>query len=507
MRHAFVSDIHANIQAWNAVLEDIRRQEIKHIINLGDVVGYGPSPKEVLESVRDHSEISVIGNHDAVCAGRMDDSIFNDIARAAIKWTRQQLDAEQCQFFVDMAEKARPDGAGFVAAHAEVIAPLDFGYILTEEDAKKNFAACDDKLIFIGHTHRPGIFVLDQSGKISIEYPASVVCDPEKRYIINPGSVGDPRSEDIVASYCIYDSKTRELTFHRVKFDTDAYRRTLDASGLTEPPFFIRYLDSLEANKNSVTIIPPPKIENYAISQKGLTPQVPAATEKKISKPIILITSTVFTLIAGCAWLTISHLNKDNEAAQIQTETLEEKPTAAKAEITLDTEPPEEVKPAIPKSLPNIPPTINFPVARYVRIEGRRIYPLHFAEVEVYSNESNIALAKKATQSSTRYKASFASRAIDGSKKGKAVAQLAFTRMEKPDHPWWEVDLGKDYPIEAILIFNREGSDRIKKRINGSHIILRNEAGEEVYRMPQKIIPESGLIKPLLRHDPTLLEE
>jgi len=217
MRYALVSDIHSNLQAWHAVLEDIRLLRIDHIINLGDIVGYGPNPKEVLNSVCKHCAASVIGNHDAVCA---------------------------------IPEKLRPKETNFLATHAEVISPLNFGYILTEEDAENNFAACDDPLIFIGHTHQPGIFIENSSGKISIQAPKSFICDPKLRYIVNPGSVGDPRTVDITASYCVYDSNTHEIEFRRIPFDIDAYRRAIDATRLTARPFFIRHDDHSFCDRN-----------------------------------------------------------------------------------------------------------------------------------------------------------------------------------------------------------------------------------------------------------------
>lgn len=502
MRFSFISDIHANMQAWNAVLEDIRGQNIKHITNLGDVVGYGPNPKEVLDSVRDHAEVSVIGNHDAVCAGRMDASVFNDLARAAIEWTRNQLDDEDCLFFKEMAEKARPEGAGFLATHAEVVAPLDFGYILTEEHAKKNFAACEDRLIFIGHTHRPGIFVMDEAGDIIIESPESVVCDPSKRYIVNPGSVGDPRSEDIVASYCIYDTDTREIDFRRVAFDTDAYRQVIDASSLTEMPFFIRYLDALEAEGSQALVIST-ATEEYALPQINLNPQMPVVKEKKNRKP--LIAAIALPILIGIGIWAFLATNQPKRSYVTSSDAKPETTAKAESQPPATTKPPQEGNPTspTPEAKParpaNIPPTNKFPVARYVRVVGRPGVPLHFAEVEVISNKQNVAIAQKATQSSTQYKAAFASRAVDGNRRGRLSHHIAHTKVEKPEPAWWEVDLGKDYPIEAITIYNREGSKTLKNRLNGCYIILSNEKGEIVYRMPQRITGKGGHIQPAMR--------
>ncbi len=484
MRFAFISDIHANLQAWNAVLKDIQGQKIKHIINLGDVVGYGPNPKEVLESVREHSEVSVIGNHDAVCVDKMESGAFNDAARTAIEWTRKQLDANDCAFFQDMAEKARPQEAQFLATHAEVVAPLNFSYILTEEDAKRNFAACEDKLIFIGHTHRQGVFTLEESGDVTIGSPNSLVCDPTKRYIINPGSVGDPRSEDIVASYCIYDQGTQKIEFRRVRFDIEAYRSAITASGLTTMPFFIRHLDAISSE--STPPIPLSIEETDPQLNIQITPERALAKKKKNHVPII-IAGLLFFMLGLAFWILTNQKNSTQSPPSKQAKTTEKAPTLAEATPVISK----------PQPLPEISGTDQFPIARYVRIIAPHGKPLVLAEVEVISDKVNIALVKKVTQSSTRYKTSHASRAIDGIREGKKPSSLAHTRADTP--AWWEVDLGENHRIDAINIWNRQASPAVKRRLNNCFLILRNHEGETVYQMPQKVDSKSRVINVWLK--------
>jgi len=497
MRFALVSDIHANLQAWNAVLEDIESLGITNILNLGDIVGYGPNPKEVLHSVREHAVASVIGNHDAVCAGQMDPSVFNDQARLAIEWTRQQLNEEECKYLQGIPEVATPANGGFLITHAEVVSPRNFGYILTAEDAVENFAICEDSIIFIGHTHRPGLFIQDEAGDVTLHEPGVFTCDPQKRYIINPGSVGDPRSEDIVASYCIYDSATREIEFRRIAFDIDAYRQAIESSGLETLPFFIRYLDAIVTGE--VTLNIPSVGETDVGPQFDLSPQLPTVTKK--SKRLPAITITIVTLVTAILlWVFIPRTDKDEAVAEAQPEASQQSAkTSNQSEPIADstTEPPRAAakKPAPSKAstLPNIPATEKAIMARYVKIVAAPGQPLVLAEVEVYSEKSNIARVKGVTQSSTRFKQSYASRAIDGNRNGKNPNSLAYTKTTTP--AWWELDLGQDHRIDAVLIVNREASLPVMKRINGAYLILRNEKGEVVYRMPQRM-NKSRVIKP-----------
>jgi len=435
MRFALVSDIHANLQAWNAVLEDIGTLGIDEIINLGDVVGYGSAPSEVVSSVSSLCSISVLGNHDAVCALRMDPSVFNDQAREAIEWTQQQLDEKALDFLKETPEMARPADNSFLATHAEVCAPLDFGYILTAEDAERNFAACADSIIFIGHTHRPGVFLLNPSGEVTLHEPGEFNCDSSLRYIINPGSVGDPRSEDIVASYCIFDSETRDVEFRRVAFDIDAYRQAIDASGLTARPFFLRYLDAI--NDPGENLIPAVS-ETDVIPQFNLGVQMPALKQpkaKKSRKPIIVIMALV--LCAGAlAWFMSSGSGKSSEATD--------------AEIT----------DAAPEVITTFPVT-----ARYVRISDPKGEVLSLAEVEVFCKHKNVARDKEASQSSTHSDRMRASKAVDGIRDGSTTDRITHTLKKRPI--WWEVDLGEEYAITTITIWNRNESKKLMKRLDG----------------------------------------
>ncbi len=251
MRYAIVSDIHANIRAWEAVLADIRTQGVDVIVCLGDVVGYGPKPAEVLEAVRSVTDHFVLGNHDAAAVGMMDYSIFNDHARQAIEWTITELSSDAKQFLSSVPLAIEAGELLFV--HAEIAEPGRFDYIDSVEIAKENFAASRHFATFVGHTHLPKMFELSADGSVQELLDTTCGLDAEKRYIINVGSVGEPRNPDDLSSrYAVYDVEKREIDFRHVEFDIVAYRRDLDATTLDLRPYFLRVYEQVFEGRKAV---------------------------------------------------------------------------------------------------------------------------------------------------------------------------------------------------------------------------------------------------------------
>ena len=251
MRYAIVSDIHANIRAWEAVLADIRSQRVDVIVCLGDVVGYGPKPAEVLEAVRSVTDHFVLGNHDAAAVGMMDYSIFNDHARQAIEWTITELSPDAKQFLSSVPLAIEAGELLFV--HAEIAEPGRFDYIDNVEIAKENFAANKHFATFVGHTHLPKMFELSADGSAQELLDTTCGLDAEKRYIINVGSVGEPRnSDDLSSRYAVYDVEKREIDFRHVEFDIVAYRRDLDATTLALRPYFLRVYEQVFEGRKAV---------------------------------------------------------------------------------------------------------------------------------------------------------------------------------------------------------------------------------------------------------------
>lgn len=232
MRYAFVSDIHANLQAWNAVLTDIATQRVDRILCLGDTVGYGPDPAEVLASLYRHVDGFCMGNHDAVVCGKLDARLFNDHARQMIAWTRGHLADKAVRFLA--SQPLMISGPGFRCTHGDFTQPAAFHYIADPESAAPSWQAAPEPLLFCGHTHVPALFVIGKSGTTHALEPQSFVLEAGKRYLVNPGSAGNPRSGDALATYCIYDSDAGSVCWQTVPFDLDACRAAIRAAGLDE---------------------------------------------------------------------------------------------------------------------------------------------------------------------------------------------------------------------------------------------------------------------------------
>ena len=265
MLYALVSDIHSNLPAWNAVLADLSALKAKKIICLGDVVGYGPQPEAVLESVYRHIDYFVMGNHDAVVAGKMSDMAFNNLAQTMVRWTAARIPAKAKSFLAE--QPLVLEGKGFVCVHGSLDRPQAFNYIVSPQEALDTWSATDAQLVFIGHSHIPGIFVLGESGTPHLIPSQDFVVEEGKRYIVNAGSVGDPRDADPRASYCLYDDATGVVTFRRVAFDYDAVRDAAAKAGLDESSIPLLRHDPIplrEAVRDTLGFAPPSRDSEMA---------------------------------------------------------------------------------------------------------------------------------------------------------------------------------------------------------------------------------------------------
>lgn len=232
VRYAMISDIHANRQALDAVMIDAGAVGVDGVICLGDVVGYGPQPAEVLQTVYATVDHILLGNHDAAVSGRLDPVNFNPNARRLVEWTATQIDDKARRFLGGLPGVLAGDG--FRCAHAELAMPYRYGYILEAEDAFPSWQACSEPLLFVGHSHQPGLFVTGKSGRAYALDAQDFQLEPGKRYIVNVGSVGQPRDGDVRASYAIYDGEAGTVHFRRIPFDINGYRAALEQQGLPE---------------------------------------------------------------------------------------------------------------------------------------------------------------------------------------------------------------------------------------------------------------------------------
>jgi predicted phosphodiesterase len=226
MRYAFVSDLHANLQAWQATRNDISSQDVDAVICLGDIVGYGPRPAETLAAIRETADHFVIGNHDAVVADLFDADLFTDDAQAMIRWTAGRLGQDTVELFRAMPYVIRLECGDITAlcTHGGLPEPEEFNYIFTEEEASETWQACEERLVFVGHTHVPQVDVLDSHDQYARHSPVDFSIETDKRYIVNVGSVGMPRTGDTHACYCIYDTDAQFVRWRQVTYDLAALR-------------------------------------------------------------------------------------------------------------------------------------------------------------------------------------------------------------------------------------------------------------------------------------------
>ncbi len=306
MRYAIISDIHANLHAWNAVKEDIESQGIEALVCLGDIIGYGPRPAETLDSVCAMANYIVLGNHEAVIEGSFDRSQFNDEAWKMIEWTGKQLNQDTGKFFEQLPLVVELD-AGIcrtLFVHGSSCQPEAFNYILDEESALKAWEGCESTLVFAGHTHETALFILDGE-LVSTPKPADFSIEPGRKYIVNVGSVGMPRESDCRASYCIFDTDSGSVYFRRVSYDFEAYRKdVLDIIGESEQSRHVlcyfkesqaipvrEQLDFIPATESQLLARPVVHAERVSIKANGKPPPkqfrlkrspaaVPAPSEK-----------------------------------------------------------------------------------------------------------------------------------------------------------------------------------------------------------------------------------
>lgn len=230
MRILVLSDIHANLYALEAVLQDAGEYEA--VWCLGDLVGYGPDPNECLDLIQTLPELScVLGNHDSAITGAVDTEVFNPDARRAIEWTREIIAPANRAFLEQLPSQILHERVTLV--HGSPRDPVH-EYLLDRYTATLNFAYFSTPFCFVGHTHVPTIFHLNQ-GYSDIYFPEiNVHVNLEARLIINPGSVGQPRDRDPRAAYAIFNSEDETWHFRRTAYDVEEVQERMRGHGLPE---------------------------------------------------------------------------------------------------------------------------------------------------------------------------------------------------------------------------------------------------------------------------------
>jgi predicted phosphodiesterase len=218
MRYAVFSDVHSNLEALTAAIADIEQRKIEDIMFLGDAVGYGPDPNECIDILVERCKILLAGNHDWGVIGRTDINYFNEYARYAIEWTKAVLTEKNNNILKSLPVQKESRGKDILFVHSTPKEPEEWHYLLTLWDAEMNFHYFDNKFCFLGHSHQPFIIERLPSGEL-ISYRDAARIKKSSRYIINVGSVGQPRDGDPRISYAIIDGKNIEII--RVPYDIE----------------------------------------------------------------------------------------------------------------------------------------------------------------------------------------------------------------------------------------------------------------------------------------------
>ena len=235
MRYLILSDLHANWDAFAAVLRHVRRKRFDAILVLGDLVGYGAAPNQVVDAVRRlPGEVRVIrGNHDKVATGIEEGRNFNQAARDAARWTRGRLTAGNLRYVRDLPAGPVGLGEGIQMCHGS---PLDEdNYVFSGYDAYEIFSQTEERVTFFGHTHILCAFALEEEA-VSVSLlrgrTGTLDLDPERRYLLNPGSIGQPRDRDPRAAYMTYDSARGRVRWHRLDYPVARAQERILKAGL-----------------------------------------------------------------------------------------------------------------------------------------------------------------------------------------------------------------------------------------------------------------------------------
>jgi diadenosine tetraphosphatase ApaH/serine/threonine PP2A family protein phosphatase len=228
MRYAILSDIHSNIEALETVIAELKNRELSKVICLGDIVGYGANPNECCNLVREICECVILGNHDAGTTGLTNLSHFHSLAKEVCIWTSKNLSTDNVSWLKSLPFQKNYNNS--LLSHSSPSTPEHWHYVSSMNDAISEFPACNH-ICFIGHTHVPATFVkVDTKYKIITNNKFSI--NPDYKYIINPGSVGQSRDRNIKSSFAIYDSETEEIEIVRISYDIAAAQKKIINAGL-----------------------------------------------------------------------------------------------------------------------------------------------------------------------------------------------------------------------------------------------------------------------------------
>jgi predicted phosphodiesterase len=228
MKYGIFSDIHGNLEALESVLEGL--DDVEQYICIGDLVGYGANPNECIEEVKKLNPLIVAGNHDYAAAEQDDIELFNPYAKEAILWTRRTLLTAHKEYLMTLPLVEKHDR--FRIVHATPHTPRKWQYVFTLSEARACFQFFKEQICFIGHSHIPFVVVQDGEGNFSSYHKSVIKLEPNKRYLINVGSVGQPRDGNWQSCSVIFESEKREVRIKRLPYNLKETQRKMKKAGL-----------------------------------------------------------------------------------------------------------------------------------------------------------------------------------------------------------------------------------------------------------------------------------
>lgn len=232
MKYGILGDIHSNISALRAVLERLDEDGVDTLVSVGDVVGYGAAPSECIALLRERGAVVVKGNHDAACVNELDERTFNPYARAAVAWTRTALSEDEKRWLRGLPLVATLEHCQ--VAHGTLHRPELFDYILSLSDADPSLDEMTRPVCFVGHSHIPLTVMrfADEPGRTAYTTEPHVDLSETIKALINVGSVGQPRDENPLTAYVLFDSTKKASTLVRVPYDIESEVARIASAGL-----------------------------------------------------------------------------------------------------------------------------------------------------------------------------------------------------------------------------------------------------------------------------------
>lgn len=235
MRYLVFSDIHSNLEAWEKFIGNKRLKNIDKYLFLGDLVGYGPNPDEVITQFRQLPNVHLVrGNHDKVVSNLESSSLFNPAAAFSAEWSKLHISEENLDFLKEI-----PKGPALIDHFITICHGSTFDedyYVFSMFEASESFKFMETSIGFFGHTHFPVVYYLrnNRIEMVPLVENTKIKLDRNTRYLINPGSIGQPRDKNPASSFIIFDSARREIQFIRFVYDVKSTQKKIRDAGLPE---------------------------------------------------------------------------------------------------------------------------------------------------------------------------------------------------------------------------------------------------------------------------------